>query len=76
MIMTNRTPTTSLFDFSDGPIIEEIQWLALLGPRYHLTTGHLTTDIGPQDKKPQMTFDHLEGNDIGPQVTFDHRRPI
>ena len=25
MIMTNRTPTTSLFDFSDGPIIEGIQ---------------------------------------------------
>jgi hypothetical protein len=22
MIMTNRTPTTSLFDFSDGPIIQ------------------------------------------------------
>ena len=25
MIMTNRTPTTSLFDFSDGPIIEGSQ---------------------------------------------------
>ena len=42
-------------------IVCPLVWLGLLWPQSHLTTGHLTADVWPQDNKPQGTFDRGEG---------------